>query len=413
MKIKTTEFINHGVVNVGDLPIPFDMVLNASALVVVITFVYLKISWKESIVVPSKEIFEDRQNIIGKIFGATILFFLIAPGIIGNESSKTSVTPLILWVFLWIGVPTLGLLFGDVYAKFNPLNLVRMSSNKPRSVYVSCFLFLGLTWFELVWREPGNPLNIASVFIILFVGVNLIRYFYKKSIIEVDPLLLLHYLYSKLKLFNSKPYFRSLINNIGNLAKLNGIEYFILLMIGTVTYDGLRETTFWYNQFGEQINNIWFSTIMFLSMNLGTIIFYRFACYFAIKVGGSELKLNEVSKLFGHTMLPIAFAYHITHYLTLLLFETQTFIYRLNDPLGTGLNLFNVQEPEINYFIEPIIIWGIQVAVTLLGHMLSVVLAHDLAVKLFGHQQSDKTQYIFLFITVALTLQALFVLSVG
>ena len=413
MKIKTTEFINHGVVNVGDLPIPFDMVLNASALVVVITFVYLKISWKESIVVPSKEIFEDRQNIIGKIFGATILFFLIAPGIIGNESSKTSITPLILWVFLWIGVPTLGLLFGDVYAKFNPLNLVKISSNKPRSVYISCFLFLGLTWFELVWREPGNPLNIASVFIILFVGVNLIRYFYKRSIIEVDPLLLLHYLYSKLKLFNSKPYFRSLINNIGNLAKLNGIEYFILLMIGTVTYDGLRETTFWYNQFGEQINNIWFSTIMFLSMNLGTIIFYRFACYFAIKVGGSELKLNEVSKLFGHTMLPIAFAYHITHYLTLLLFETQTFIYRLNDPLGTGLNLFNVQEPEINYFIEPIIIWGIQVAVTLLGHMLSVVLAHDLAVKLFGHQQSDKTQYIFLFITVALTLQALFVLSVG
>ncbi len=413
MKIKTTEFINHGVVNVGDLPIPFDMVLNASALVVVITFVYLKISWKESIVVPSKEIFEDRQNIIGKIFGAVILFFLIAPGIIGNESSKTSITPLILWVFLWIGVPTLGLLFGDVYAKFNPLNLVKISSSKPRSVYVSCFLFLGLTWFELVWREPGNPLNIASVFIILFVGVNLIRYFYKKSIIEVDPLLLLHYLYSKLKLFNSKPYFRSLVNNIGNLAKLNGIEYFILLMIGTVTYDGLRETTFWYNQFGEQINNIWFSTIMFLSMNLGTIIFYRFACYFAIKVGGSELKLNEVSKLFGHTMLPIAFAYHITHYLTLLLFETQTFIYRLNDPIGTGLNLFNVQEPEINYFIEPIIIWGIQVAVTLLGHMLSVVLAHDLAVNLFGHQQSDKTQYIFLFITVALTLQALFVLSVG
>jgi hypothetical protein len=413
MKIKTIEFINHGVVNIGDLPIPFDMVLNASALVVVITFVYLKISWKESIVVPSKEIFEDRQSIIGKIFGALILFFLIAPGIIGNESSKTSVAPLILWVFLWIGVPTLGLLFGDVYAKFNPLNLVKISSNKPRSVYVSCFLFLGLTWFELVWREPGNPLNIASVFIILFVGVNLIRYFYKKSIIEVDPLLLLHYLYSKLKLFNSKPYFRSLINNIGNLAKLNGIEYFILLMIGTVTYDGLRETTFWYNQFGEQINNIWFSTIMFLSMNLGTIIFYRFACYFAIKVGGSELKLNEVSKLFGHTMLPIAFAYHITHYLTLLLFETQTFVYRFNDPIGTGLNLFNVQEPEINYFIEPIIIWGIQVAVTLLGHMLSVVLAHDLAVKLFGHQQSDKTQYIFLFITVALTLQALFVLSVG
>jgi hypothetical protein len=405
--------LNHGVVNVGDLPIPFDIVLNSSALVVLITFVYLKVSWKESIITPRQEVFNDKQNFIGKLFGIIILFLLVAPGIFGDESSKTSVAPLILWVFLWIGVPVLGLLFGDIYSKFNPLNLFSLKSDKPESVYFACILFIGLTWFELVWRRPGNPLNIAVVLITLFVCVNLLRYFLKKSLIEVDPLLLLHYLYSKLKLFNSKPYFRSLLDNIGNLAKLKGIEYFVLLMIGTVTYDGLRETTFWYNQFGSRTDDMGFSTMMFLIMNLGTILFYRFACFFAIKVGGSDLKLNHVSNLFGHTMLPIAFAYHVTHYLTLLLFESQTFFYRFNDPIGIGMNILNVEEPTINYFIEPLVIWGIQVAVTLLGHMLSVVLAHDLAVKLFGHQQSDKTQYIFLFITVALTLQALFVLSVG
>lgn len=413
MIIKNTASLNHGVVNVGDLPIPFDMVLNSSALVVLITFVYLKVSWKESIITPRQEVFNDKQNFIGKLFGIIILFLLVAPGIFGNESSKTSVAPLILWVFLWIGVPVLGLLFGDIYSKFNPLNLFSLKSNKPESVYFACILFIGLTWFELVWKEPGNPLNIAIVLITLFVCVNLLRYFLKKSLIEVDPLLLLHYLYSKLKLFNSRPYFRSLLDNIGNLAKLKGIEYFVLLMIGTVTYDGLRETTFWYNQFGSRTDDMGFSTMMFLIMNLGTILFYRFACFFAIKVGGSDLKLNHVSNLFGHTMLPIAFAYHVTHYLTLLLFESQTFFYRFNDPIGIGMNILNVEEPTINYFIEPLVIWGIQVAVTLLGHMLSVVLAHDLAVKLFGHQQSDKTQYIFLFITVALTLQALFVLSVG
>ena len=413
MIIKNSASLNHGVVNVGDLPIPFDIVLNSSALVVLITFVYLKVSWKESIITPRQEVFNDKQNFIGKLFGIIILFLLVAPGIFGDESSKTSVAPLILWVFLWIGVPVLGLLFGDIYSKFNPLNLFSLKSDKPESVYFACILFIGLTWFELVWRRPGNPLNIAIVLITLFVCVNLLRYFLKKSLIEVDPLLLLHYLYSKLKLFNSRPYFRSLLDNIGNLAKLKGIEYFVLLMIGTVTYDGLRETTFWYNQFGSRTDDMGFSTMMFLIMNLGTILFYRFACFFAIKVGGSDLELNHVSNLFGHTMLPIAFAYHVTHYLTLLLFESQTFFYRFNDPIGIGMNILNVEEPTINYFIEPLVIWGIQVAVTLLGHMLSVVLAHDLAVKLFGHQQSDKTQYIFLFITVALTLQALFVLSVG
>ena len=413
MILKNSASLNHGVVNVGDLPIPFDIVLNSSALVVLITFVYLKVSWKESIITPRQEVFNDKQNFIGKLFGIIILFLLVAPGIFGDESSKTSVAPLILWVFLWIGVPVLGLLFGDIYSKFNPLNLFSLKSDKPESVYFACILFIGLTWFELVWRRPGNPLNIAVVLITLFVCVNLLRYFLKKSLIEVDPLLLLHYLYSKLKLFNSRPYFRSLLDNIGNLAKLKGIEYFVLLMIGTVTYDGLRETTFWYNQFGSRTDDMGFSTMMFLIMNLGTILFYRFACFFAIKVGGSDLELNHVSNLFGHTMLPIAFAYHVTHYLTLLLFESQTFFYRFNDPIGIGMNILNVEEPTINYFIEPLVIWGIQVAVTLLGHMLSVVLAHDLAVKLFGHQQSDKTQYIFLFITVALTLQALFVLSVG
>ena len=413
MIIKNSASLNHGVVNVGDLPIPFDIVLNSSALVVLITFVYLKVSWKESIITPRQEVFNDKQNFIGKLFGIIILFLLVAPGIFGNESSKTSIAPLILWVFLWIGVPVLGLLFGDIYSKFNPLNLFSLKSDKPESVYFACILFIGLTWFELVWRKPGNPLNIAIVLITLFICVNLLRYFLKKSLVEVDPLLLLHYLYSKLKLFNSRPYFRSLLDNIGNLAKLRGIEYFVLLMIGTVTYDGLRETTFWYNQFGSRTDDMGFSTMMFLIMNLGTILFYRFACFFAIKVGGSDLELNHVSNLFGHTMLPIAFAYHVTHYLTLLLFESQTFFYRFNDPIGIGMNILNVEEPTINYFIEPLVIWGIQVAVTLLGHMLSVVLAHDLAVKLFGHQQSDKTQYIFLFITVALTLQALFVLSVG
>ena len=58
------------------------------------------------------------------------------------------------------------------------------------------------------------------------------------------------------------------------------------------------------------------------------LVFYRFACYFAIRVSGENIELNEISLKFGHTMLPIAFAYHVTHYLGLLLFESQTEIGR-------------------------------------------------------------------------------------
>ena len=405
--------VEHGIINVGDLPIPFNIVLNAAVLVIVLTFVFLKTSWKESILTSQESLFSTKQSFTGKSFGFLILLLLTIPGLINNEAATTSITPLVLWIFLWIAVPVLGLIFGDLYAKFNPLALIVNREGVSHNVYFASILFLCLTWFELVWNKPGNPRHIGIVFLILITVVSLLQKFYKKTIIEVDPLLLLHHLYSKLRITNKTPVFKNLLNNISNLAQLKGMEYFILLMIGTVTYDGLRETTFWFELFGSQTYETFFSTGAFLLMNLLIIVFYRFACYFAIRVSGEKFDLNEISLKFGHTMLPIAFAYHVTHYLSLLLFEFQTVVYRLNDPFGFGWNLFNVQEPEVNYFLEPIALWTIMVIVTLAGHMLSVVLAHDLSVKLFGHQKSDKTQYVFLFITVALTLQALFVLSVA
>jgi len=402
----------HGIGSVGDLPLPFSTVLNSAGLVILLTFVYLKISWKESILIRKETFFREEQKLFGKLIGLILLFLLIFPGLINDEPANTSITPYIVWVFLWIGVPVLGLFFGDIYAKFNPLSVFDKKQAEPKNVYIAVLLFIGLTWFELVWRKPGNPRHIGIVFLILFLSSFLIKIFLKKSAIEVDPLHLLHHLYSKLKLTIKKPYFNNLLSNLSNLAELKGIEYFILLMIGTVTYDGLRGTTFWYNTFGSSTLNINFSTFAFFSINLVLVLFYRFACWFAIKISKQTLELNIVSLKFAHTMLPIAFAYHVTHYLSLLLYESQTILYRLNDPLGFGWNLFNIQDISINYFLTPVALWGLQVFVTLAGHMLSVVLAHDLSVKLFGHQQSDKTQYIFLLITVGLTLQALFVLSV-
>ena len=411
MHLNLTNF-HHGIGSVGDLPIPFETVLNISAWVIVLTFVFLKVSWKQSVLIELEVVEAKKQSISGKVVGLFVLSLLIFPGLIGNEEAKTSITPLIIWVFLWIGVPVLGLIFGDIYAKFNPLSIIPSDEKKPTTVWFASLLFLGLTWFELVWRKPGNPSHIGVVFIILFVVTTGVRILFGKASIEVDPLHLLHHLYARLRFTVSRPFYKNMLENIANLSNFKGMEYFILLMIGTVTYDGLRGTTFWYNLFGSSTLDIGFSTLSFLAINIIIISSYRFACWFALKVSGEKKDLNDVSLLFAHTMLPIAFAYHVTHYLSLLLYESQTIFYRLNDPYGLGWNLFGIEEITINYFLTPVALWGIQVFLTLAGHMLSVVLAHDLSIKLFGHQQSDKTQYIFLLITVGLTLQALFVLSV-
>ena len=96
--------VKHGIINVGDLPIPFDIVLNAAVLVIVLTFVFLKTSWKESILTSQESLFSTKQTFSGKSFGFLILLLLTVPGLISNEDAKTSVTPLVLWIFLWLSL---------------------------------------------------------------------------------------------------------------------------------------------------------------------------------------------------------------------------------------------------------------------------------------------------------------------
>ena len=95
--------LHHGIINVGDLPIPFDMVLNAAVLAVVLTFVFLKVSWKESILTSEEKLFSTNQSFSGKLFGFLILALLTIPGLVSNEAAKVSITPLILWVFFGLG----------------------------------------------------------------------------------------------------------------------------------------------------------------------------------------------------------------------------------------------------------------------------------------------------------------------
>ena len=203
--------LHHGIINVGDLPIPFNMVLNAAVLTIVLTFVFLKVSWKESILTSKETLFPTKQSTGGKLFGLFILSLLTVPGLINNESATVSITPLVLWVFLWIGVPVLGLLFGDLYAKFNPLSILVNREGEPKNVYLAALLFICLTWFELVWSKPGNPRHIGVVFLILFLTVSALQRYSKKTIIEVDPLLLLHHLYSKMRVTNKAPVFKTLL----------------------------------------------------------------------------------------------------------------------------------------------------------------------------------------------------------
>ena len=71
---------------------------------------------------------------------------------------------------------------------------------------------------------------------------------------------------------------------------------------------------------------------------------------------------RELSRAFAHTLIPIAAAYVVAHYFSLLVFRGQSAWALASDPLGKGSDLFGTAGREIDYgVVSTTAIWYVQV----------------------------------------------------
>ena len=79
-------------------------------------------------------------------------------------------------------------------------------------------------------------------------------------------------------------------------------------------------------------------------------------------------------------LLPIAVGYLIAHYLTYLLIDGQRLLIAISDPIQRGWNLFGTafHEPS-SAWLPPGLIWTIQLAAVVGGHMLGAWGGHVVA----------------------------------
>ncbi len=85
--------------------------------------------------------------------------------------------------------------------------------------------------------------------------------------------------------------------------------------------------------------------------------------------------------------MPIALAYHFSHYLTALLVNGQYALVALSDPFALGWNLFGTAHMPVDAGIvmgsdAAWAIWNAQAAAIVGGHILAVLAAHLLAFRL-------------------------------
>jgi hypothetical protein len=122
---------------------------------------------------------------------------------------------------------------------------------------------------------------------------------------------------------------------------------------------------------------------------------------------------RELAGRFAHSLIPIAFAYAVAHYFSLLAFQGQAVGYLASDPLGDGSNLFGTAKDTIDYnLISSNGVWYVQVAALVTGHVCGLILAHDRAIALY-HRARDaaRSQYWMLVVMVGFTSLGLWLLS--
>ena len=115
---------------------------------------------------------------------------------------------------------------------------------------------------------------------------------------------------------------RSPLAGLSTLPDIPGTVPFILVVLGSTTFDGFTRSSVWLDIAGEQTG--WGRTV---SSTIGLLVItglvamaYSVAISAMANITGEESA--ELSRVFGPTLVPIAAAYAVAHYFSCLLYTS-------------------------------------------------------------------------------------------
>ncbi len=422
----------HGLGGRRDLPVPIEFFVVGAAVVLVASFAALAVLWPK----PRWQETPAGRPIAAPWLGpvATFLKVLGVAGLVAVVVSgafaglaRDNLAPVVVWIYFWLVIPFASAVLGNLWRFLNPWrSLAAWGSigevERPEllarvGVWPAAAAFVAFTWLELVWPDSARPTTLAIAAIVYtFWVLAMAGYAGRETGMVVgEAFTTYNGLLSAISPLGPRPggglEWRGWLRRLPHLPLRPGIVAFVVAMIGTVTYDGLSATQGWRDLVGDLAAEEWFGTVALVGTVAAVGAGYWVASWAAARLSGQDVTAAAVARSFAHTLVPIAFAYAFAHYFTLVAFEGQLLIPALSDPLGRGWDLLGTADYQVNFFLSSDVVWYVQVATIVGGHVAGVVLAHDRALADFGPVRGVRTQYAMLGLMVALTMLGLVLLS--
>jgi hypothetical protein len=110
------------------------------------------------------------------------------------------------------------------------------------------------------------------------------------------------------------------------------------------------------------------------------VVVYLAVCLLVARWSGRGDGAIETARAHVLSLVPIAIAYHLAHYLSYLLVAGQLIIPLASDPFGLGWDLFGTAGYRIDItVIGTRQVWYLSVLAIVAGHVIAVLLAHATA----------------------------------
>lgn len=367
--------------------------------------------WSKSVVLLP---LRDEAKIATSLLSFFIFAILVAAGFWGSRDPLSNPLPLTIWTLLWVGMALVQGLLGDAWAWLNPwYGPCRLAARFGRGggalalpqrlgLWPAVALLFAFIWFELVYPAPDDPERLARAAGVYWLAtfIAMLVFGHEEWSRRGEFLTVFFRLLSHFAILGRDGQERLTLRwpgaRLPEVAPLpkSGVA-FVLLALSSVSFDGLAHTFFWMGIVGVNPLDFPGRTAVMLPNTFGLPASFAVlgsAFMLAVRLGDSpavRTGRNDSAGLLVWSIVPIALAYHLAHYLAALMVDGQYALVALSDPFALGWNLFGTAHLHVEAAItsgaaSAWILWNIQASAIVVGHVLAVLVAHALACRLYG-----------------------------
>jgi hypothetical protein len=456
----------HALVAKQDLPIPAWLFAWAASIVLIASFFALAAAWR-------KPQFEQERwrpsaawlttvlhswplQVLCGGLGVFLLGVGIYSGIHGTEAPDRNFAITFFFVTAWIGFPFASALLGNVFPIFNPWRAIARVAGGAYGLVALCRMphlaypeklgrwpaaagLLGFVWLEVVYGSSGgvavglepHAAGVAACVYSVYT-LTMMALFGIETWCSRGEIFSVYFgMFSQLAPFGVKDgrigCRRPLAAATHWATTVPGSTAVVIASIASTSFDGAEDGAYkgglahvgsWIEGLGVgPLATIRITDSIFMAATVLAVAgVYLLGVKGMRSVPGAPA-FRTLTRGFAHSLIPIALAYVVAHYFSLFVYQEQAqFTYLLSDPLGTSTtDLFGTAEYGIDFnALTPNIVWYVQVAALLVGHVVGLTLAHDRALVYWpDYRRASRSQYWMLAVMVAFTCFGLYLLSVG